>query len=229
MADDLHILDGTAGGGAGDASAANQTSEIALLTTIDADTGTVVAAVGERSAIPTATQKGIPALHVLDAALTDQTGSDADGDFTLPRTDIYGATWVQMAGALSASVDSVAIGALATLGCDVHNSIDLDESEEEVKATAGTVYGFYAVNRDTAPVYVRFYNLTAANVTVGTSAIKATFEIPYSAASHLGTVFAFPPGIKFDTAICVAATTGIADADVGAPGVNDVTIVVFFK
>jgi hypothetical protein len=35
-------------------------------------------------------------------------------------------------------------------------------------------------------------------------------------------------GIKFDTAICVAATTAVADNDAGAPSANDVIVNVFY-
>lgn len=208
----------------------------ALLTTIDADTGSIasdaatIAALNlARSATPAAGQPGVALLAIRDDALSSIAAEADEGEVTLARVDANGAVWVQLAGALSASVDSMAIGAAATNGCSVHNTIDLDETEEEVKATAGTVYGMYLVNRDTAPVYVKFYNAAAADVTVGTTTPYMTLEVPYSAASHLGTVFVFPPGIAFGTAICVAATTGLADNDTGAPGANDVTAVVFYK
>jgi hypothetical protein len=36
-------------------------------------------------------------------------------------------------------------------------------------------------------------------------------------------------GIKFDTAITVAATTGVLDNDTGAPGANEVIVNIFYK
>jgi hypothetical protein len=42
-------------------------------------------------------------------------------------------------------------------------------------------------------------------------------------------LFSSTHGIMFDTAICAAATTGIADNDTGAPGANEVLINVFYK
>ena len=36
------------------------------------------------------------------------------------------------------------------------------------------------------------------------------------------------PGIAFGTAICVAATTGVADNDTGAPGANEVVGTIFY-
>jgi hypothetical protein len=35
--------------------------------------------------------------------------------------------------------------------------------------------------------------------------------------------------ITFSTAICAAATTGLADNDTGAPSANDVVLNVFYK
>jgi hypothetical protein len=44
-----------------------------------------------------------------------------------------------------------------------------------------------------------------------------------------GFYFTVPTGIIFDTAICVAATTGVADADTGAPAANACIVHVFYK
>lgn len=198
-----------------------------LLTDVETHLDSLADLVQARSASVDAAAPGIMAYGTRDDALSAL--AEAEGEAVGSKYDANGAMWVQLAGALSAAVDSIAIGASATDGCETHNTIDLDESEEEVKATAGTLYGLYVVNRDTAPVYVKLYNATAANVSVGTTTPKMTLEIPYSAASHTGMVFAFTPGIKFSTAICIAATTGLADNDTGAPGANDVTAVVFYK
>lgn len=93
---------------AGGATAAKQDEQTALLTSISTDTGVVAGAVAARSATPSASQPGSVSLAVLDAALTDQSGSDADGELTPQRVDTYGSTWVTLSTALSASVDSIA-------------------------------------------------------------------------------------------------------------------------
>ena len=115
-----------------------------------------------------------------------------------------------------------------TTGLSVHRSLDVDESEEQVKATAGTVYGWYIANRSTATRYVKFYNATAANVTVGSTSPYMTLALPgdtvVSASNLLGGM-----GIAFDTAICVAATTGLTDADTGAPAANDIIANIFYQ
>lgn len=131
-----------------------------------------------------------------------------------------------------ATLDSSAEGALWTTntptttgGCSIFRSLDIDETEEDVKTTAGNVYGYFFGNVATSVRYLKFYNATAANVTVGSTTPVLTFPLPASSSGHIG--FSFPVG--FSTAICVACTTGVADADTGAPGANDVILNVFYK
>ena len=115
-------------------------------------------------------------------------------------------------------------------GLTIHRSLDLDESEEEVKATAGTVYGMWVSNMATSSRFIKFYNATAANVTVGTTTPVITVAIPGNTSDDVSGVFSVGGlGIAFDTAICVAATTAFADNDTGAPDANDVIVNVFFK
>lgn len=118
------------------------------------------------------------------------------------------------------------LGATIDGGCSIFRSLDLDESEEEVKATAGQVYGWVVHNANAATLYMKFYNATAADVSVGTTTPALT--VPVSPVSE-GQVFSIPMGIEFDTAITVAVTTGVADADTGAPAGSDFQINLFFK
>ena len=121
----------------------------------------------------------------------------------------------------SALAGDVGIQGRATGGTTTFRSIDLDETEEEVKATAGTIYSIHAMNLTTGILYLKLYNLTAANTTVGTSTPTHTFPIPANADTDAaGFTFAIPQGIAFSTAISAAVTTGVADADTGAPAAN---------
>lgn len=131
-----------------------------------------------------------------------------------------------------ATMDSSAEGAVwavltptTTSGCSIFRSLDIDETEEDVKTSAGNVYGYYFGNVVASIRYLKFYNATAANVTVGSTTPVLTFPLPASSSGHI----AFPYPISFGTAITVACTTGVADADTGAPGANDVIINVFYK
>lgn len=129
----------------------------------------------------------------------------------------------------SAAPMPVQVIGMATSGLTIFRSIDLDESEEEVKATAGTVYGVWVSNMATSTRFLKFYNATAANVTVGSTTPVITLAIPGNTSDDVSAVLAAGGhGIKFDTAICAAATTGIADNDTGAPGANEVICNVFY-
>ncbi len=114
-------------------------------------------------------------------------------------------------------------------GLTIFRSLDLDETEEEVKATAGQVYGMWIANIATTTRFVKFYNATAANVTVGTTTPVLTLPIPGNTSDDTLMVNMSTIGIVFDTAITVAATTGLADADTGAPAANDVVVNIFYK
>ena len=112
-------------------------------------------------------------------------------------------------------------GARTSGGTTLYRSIDLDETEEEVKATAGQIYWIHAVNLTATILFLKVYNATAANVTVGTTTPVLTFPVPSQGTTGgAGFVLAIPNGIVLSTAITIAATTGIADADTGAPAAN---------
>lgn len=110
-------------------------------------------------------------------------------------------------------------------GYDVFRSIDLDESEEEVKGGAGQVFGWYLSNLSTSRLYLKFYNAPAASVTVGTSTPFMT--VPLGAGKEAN--YEVMGGIEFDTGITVAVTTGIADNDTGAPGANEFVANIYYK
>ena len=115
-------------------------------------------------------------------------------------------------------------------GISIFNSLDIDETEEDVKTSAGTVYGCWVTNTATSTRWLKFYNATATNVTVGTTTPVITIGIPGNASDDISANFnAGGQGIAFSTAISVAATTGFAVADTGAPGANEVIVNVFFK
>lgn len=112
----------------------------------------------------------------------------------------------------------------ASGGLSIFRSLDLDETEEDIKTSAGQLYGYYFANTNASARYLKFYNATAANVTVGTTTPVLTFYLPPTTAGHIE----FSHGIAFSTAISAAATTGVADNDTGAPSANDVILNAFY-
>jgi hypothetical protein len=117
-----------------------------------------------------------------------------------------------------------------TGGLTIFRSLDLDETEEEVKATAGQIYGIIVTNFATTTRHVKFCNATAANTTVGSTAVILTISVPGNTSDDTLANLAWGGmGIPFDTALSAYATTALADNDTGAPGANDVSITVLYK
>lgn len=117
-------------------------------------------------------------------------------------------------------------------GLSVFRSLDLDESEEEVKGTAGCLYKLRLTNRATTARYVKLYNDTAANVSVGSTTPIDTIIVPGASSADLATVITENfggLGLTFSAALCLAATTGLADNDTGAPSANDVIATAYYK
>lgn len=110
--------------------------------------------------------------------------------------------------------------------------LDIDESptSQEVKATAGCLYKLRITNRSTGVRYVKLYNATAASTTVGTTTPLDVIPVPANASDYTVITESFGGlGLTFSTALTIAATTGFADADVGAPGLNDVIVSAYYK
>lgn len=105
-----------------------------------------------------------------------------------------------------------------------YKNLDCDESEDEIKGSAGKLFWIHVINLANAKRYLKLYNDTAANVAVGTTVPVLTFPIPTMADTNGAgfTIHFGDAGCAFSTAICVAATTGFADNDTGAPGANEV-------
>jgi hypothetical protein len=143
---------------------------------------------------------------------TAATSAGSSGDWATMDASAEGALW----GTLTPTTTS---------GCTIFRSIDLDETEEEVKATAGNIYGYYYFNSAATTHYLKFYNATTANTTVGTTTPILTFPMPAGAAANIG----FPYPLSFSTALSAAVTTGLADNDTGAPAASACIVNVFYK
>lgn len=163
----------------------------------------------------------------VDGTVTVQDGGSAisvdDNGSTLSVDD--GGSTLTVDGTVTTNPQPTTSGGLTPF-----RSIDLDETEEQVKATAGQIYAVWISNLATTTRFVKFYNDTAANVSVGTTTPVLTLPIPGNTNDDTTLVSQFGGmGVVFDTAITVAATTGVADNDTGAPGANEVIVNIFYK
>jgi hypothetical protein len=188
-----------------------------LLTTIDGDTGTLAGAVS-------GSEMQVDVVGALPA------GANAIGKLAANSGVDIGDVDVTSIAAGTNVIGDVGLAPRTSGGLTIHRSIDLDESEEEVKATAGQLYGVWFTNTSTGTRWLKFYNDTAANVIVGTTTPVITIGLPGNTSDDIsGVLFNGGLGIPFSAAICAAATTGVADADTGAPGANEVIVNIFFK
>ena len=168
---------------------------------------------------------------VLDSIDTNTTtlagavsGSEMQVDLvgSLPAgTNNIGDVDVATIAAGSNAIGDVGVTVRTSGGTTLYKNIDVDESEDQIKASAGQVYWLHAVNLSGSPLFLKFYNATAASVTVGTTVPDLTFPIPTQGDTNgAGFTISMANGIAFSTAITVACTTGVADNDSGAPGAN---------
>lgn len=124
-------------------------------------------------------------------------------------------------------VDVVSGGPLTTAvealiaGATIFRSLDIDETEEEVKGTAGRLLFYHYANRTAEELFLKFYNATAANVTVGSTTPVLTIPLAKESQGHV----AIPKGgWIFSTAISVACVKGVADANAEGPAANGCVI-----
>lgn len=107
-----------------------------------------------------------------------------------------------------------------------YKNLDVDETEDDIKTSAGKLFWLHVVNLANAKRYLHIYNNVAASVTVGTTVPDLTFPIPTMGDTN-GAGFCIhfgDAGLAFGTGICIAATTGFADNDSGAPGANEIIL-----
>jgi hypothetical protein len=200
-------------------------------------TGALPALTAGSAVIGGVTQSGAWTSRLLDAAgnaITSTSGAvdvnvktsavgsavaTESGTVTLGQTNV---TLVQMLPYSFTGVDYTRAGAIP------YQSDDLDETFEQIKATACIVYGFSWVNMHaTLWRYIKWYNHASPTVGGGSPTVPAykTWMKPNTE----GHLWCGPPGIGFPIALSVACTTGFADSDVGPPGTNEISLTVWRK
>lgn len=95
-------------------------------------------------------------------------------------------------------------------------------TKTDIKTSAGQVGGWYIYNPNSSVAYVQFFNATAANVTLGTTAPYYSLPIPATSAANLEV----GKGIAHSTAISIAVTTTRAGST--GPG-STVDYNIFYK
>jgi len=158
---------------------------------------------------------GVMALFVRSAAPTDRSAGPTDGDYEPGAVNEVGAQWVTQAPSANG-------GASVLNSTSSDGGTALTATAQAIKASAGTLRGWYIYNPNTAAVFVQFYNAGTGSVTVGTTAPLFMITVPPGSATNV----AWPDGIQFSTAITWAATSTAAGA--GAPS-TALDAVAFYK
>jgi len=102
-------------------------------------------------------------------------------------------------------------------------NLDVDESGDNMVAHACILKWYYCYNAAASVRYLKFYDKATDPLVTDTP--KITLPIPAGAAANV----AFDDGVCFITGLGVRATTGVADADAGAPSGNDVVLNVGYE
>lgn len=107
----------------------------------------------------------------------------------------------------------------------VGRNIDIDESGDLIITGPKQLFGMIITSIASGARYLKIYDKATAP-TVGTDTPKMTIPLP---ATSQPLAIEFVGGIDFTLGIGVGATTGVADADTGAPGANEVVGQVLYK
>jgi hypothetical protein len=156
----------------------------------------------------------------LDPSTVNANGRASEADSAPLALDLEAFTALQ---AIETATES-AVG-----GLSVFRSLDLDESSEQVKASAGKLWKLRIANRSTSVVYVKLFN--HASPSVGSTTPIDTIVVPAAAASDACVITETfgGKGLSFSTALSLACTTGLADSESTGPSANDVVVSAYYE
>jgi hypothetical protein len=129
---------------------------------------------------------------------------------------VTGGVALPVSGTFWQTTQPVSLAGISTLARLVSSAASTNLTA--VKSSAATLFKFGACNTTTSPAYVKFYNLASGSVTVGTSAVFLSRELPPDQCSS----YDFANGYSFGTAISFAITGGNADSDTTALSAGEI-------
>lgn len=124
--------------------------------------------------------------------------------------------WFRMRGSIADGLlmdlgtnNDVTPSASATVGAGLSHfrNAAVSNTAVAIKASAGKLHGYNLYNPNASLVYVHFYNVAAASVTVGTTTPIRSVALPSTANGTIAVEREFSLGIAFSTAISVACST----------------------
>jgi hypothetical protein len=151
---------------------------------------------------------------------TSDGASDAQNAMrVLSRLAIFnGTTWDRLRGDTTNGVwvnvkaDANKAAASTMNASSSDGATALTSTAQVIKASAGTLHGYFIYNPNATAAYVQFYNTAQASVTVGTTNPLFMLAVPAGSAANLW----MPEGINFSNAGWSWAATSTAGGN-GAP------------
>lgn len=131
------------------------------------------------------------------------------------------ASWIAIAASSPVSVTYLPTPSPsddASVASTSYRTDNLTETPVSIKASSGNLYGYGIINANPYPVYVKFCDLAAASVVVGTTPVVKTIRVP----ANGGQVYQDPSSVqqRFGTAISVYAVRGFLDSNTTAVTAN---------
>ena len=166
--------------------------------------GSLVDALVARSSAPIAAQPTISIGGIRDDALASISGEADEGEVGLFRLDGNGALWVQLAGALSSTVDSVALAAgpgMTNVAAKykrvttASTGVDLWDPTLDYVAVKWYVISWSGANA----CRVTIWQGANADTTFTDGTDRVLFDIDLAANANGGVAFAFPPDCPWET------------------------------
>ncbi len=108
-------------------------------------------------------------------------------------------------------------------GLSVYRNISLGAGGSVIKSSAGQIYGWYFFNNSSGVRYVKLYN-KASHPSVGSDTPFMTIPLPAGGGANVN----FISGITLSKGIGIAATTGVADNNNGAPAAHEVIVNIIY-
>jgi len=205
-------------------------ADITASVALDVSGATVTVDLGANNDVTVTSGTVTANLSATDNAVLDAIAASVAGTLTVAAHAVTNAgTFATQAAATlqagTALVGDVGLGVRTSGGATPFYNLDVDETEDAVKASAGQLYELYCNNTTAAQLFVKIYDATVATVVVGTTTPVMTIPVPANAdLDGAGVVRSWPMGLAFATAITIAATTGAADNDAGTPSAGAVIV-----
>lgn len=150
--------------------------------------------------------------------------ADEIGGIKYPRTKLCFGVDGAVADVSATNPAPVTTLAQTSGGLTPYRNLDAGSTGSVVKGAAGQIYTLVISNQHaTNARYLKVYNKASA----ASSADTPVMTIPVQAGQTRDVTF--PNGLEFNAGISIRATTGIADADTGAPSPNDVVVNIGYK